>query len=67
MTRFLVIQTGDIGDLIVTTPALSALREAHPEAHITLMTTSHSAPVVMNTGLVDEIIPFDRSQFNTTT
>ncbi|MDX2077033.1 MAG: WecB/TagA/CpsF family glycosyltransferase [bacterium] len=67
MTRFLVIQTGDIGDLIVTTPALSALREAHPSAHITLMATSHSAPVVMNTGLVDEIIPFDRSQFNSTT
>ncbi|MDZ4669546.1 MAG: WecB/TagA/CpsF family glycosyltransferase [Phototrophicales bacterium] len=65
--RFLIIQTGDIGDLIVSTPALCALREAHPTAHITLMTTSHSAPVVTDTGLVDEIIPFDRSQFNSTT
>jgi exopolysaccharide biosynthesis WecB/TagA/CpsF family protein len=67
MSRFLIVQTGDIGDLILSTPALSALREAHPDGHITLMTPSHSAPVVMNTGLVDAIITFDASQFNRTT
>lgn len=67
MNRFLIIQTGDIGDLIISTPALSALREAHPDGHITLMTPSHATPVVMNTGLVDEIITFDSAQFNRTT
>lgn len=67
MKHFLVVQTGDIGDLILSTPALSALREAYPGGHITLMTPSHSAPVVMNTGLVDAIITFDASQFNRTT
>lgn len=67
MMRVLIIQTGDIGDLIVSTPALSALREAHPQAHITLLATSHAAPVVMDIGLVDEIITFDAAQFNRTT
>ncbi len=67
MTRILIVQTGDIGDLIVTTPAMTALREAHPDAHITLIATSHAAPVVMNMGLVDDIITFDRAQFNSST
>jgi len=65
--RILIVQTGDIGDLIVTTPAITALREAHPDAHITLIATSNAAPVVMNTDLVDEVITFDRTQFNSST
>jgi N-acetylglucosaminyldiphosphoundecaprenol N-acetyl-beta-D-mannosaminyltransferase len=62
--RFLIVQLADIGDLIVSTPALAALREAHPDAHIALLTTSHAAPVVNGTNLVDEIITFDKGQFN---
>ncbi len=63
--RFLVVQLADIGDLIVSTPALAALRAAQPEAHITLLTTSHSAPVLNDTQLADEIILFDQ-RFNRT-
>ncbi len=29
--RFLIVQLADIGDLILSTPALAALREAHPD------------------------------------
>ncbi|MEO8610453.1 MAG: WecB/TagA/CpsF family glycosyltransferase [Chloroflexota bacterium] len=63
-TRILVVQLADIGDLIVSTPALSALREAQPDAHITLLTTTHAAPIVEGTNLVNEIITFDKGQFN---
>lgn len=62
--RYLIVQLADIGDLILSTPALAALREAHPDAHITLLTTAHAAPVISGTKLVDEIITFDRQQFN---
>ncbi len=62
--RFLLVQLADIGDLILTTPAITALREAHPDAHIALLTTAHSAPVLNGTNLVDEIITFERRQFN---
>lgn len=64
MKRILIVEIADIGDLVNCTPALSALREAYPQVHITLMTTSHSAPVVKDTGLVDEIILFERQAFN---
>ena len=62
--RYLIVQLADLGDLIVSTPALAALREAQPEAHITLLTTAHSAPIIADTKLVDEIITFDKKQFN---
>lgn len=61
--RFLLVQLADIGDLILTTPAIASLREAHPDAHLTLLTSSHSAPII-EAGLVDEIITFDRRRFN---
>ena len=62
--RFLFVQLADIGDLILTTPAIAALREAHPEAHLALLASDHSAPVIAGTGLVDELITFERKQFN---
>jgi exopolysaccharide biosynthesis WecB/TagA/CpsF family protein len=59
--RILLVQLADIGDLILTTPALSALRAAQPDAHLTLLTTAHSAPVVTGTGLVDTVITLEQS------
>jgi exopolysaccharide biosynthesis WecB/TagA/CpsF family protein len=61
--RILLVQLADIGDLVLTTPALAALRAARPAAHLALLTTRHSAPV-LPAGLVDEIIPFDKHTFD---
>jgi len=63
--RFLLVQLADIGDLIVTTPAIASLREAFPESHIALLTSAHSAPII-DRELVDEIITFDKQSFNGT-
>ena len=46
MKRFLVVQLADIGDLVLSTPALAALRETHPDAQIALLTTAHAAPIL---------------------
>lgn len=53
--RILVVQMADLGDLILSMPALDALREAHPDAHITLLTTPHAAPLADGLSCVDEI------------
>lgn len=63
--RLLLVQLADIGDLILTTPAIAALRAAHPAAHLTLLTSGHAAQVIEKS-LVDELITFDRRGFNNT-
>jgi len=56
---FLLVQLADIGDLVLTTPAISALREAFPDATIDLFASSHALPIVPP-DLVDEMIPFEK-------
>ncbi len=63
MRRFLIVQLADIGDLILSTPALAALRAAHPDAHIAVLTTTHAAPV-LPPNLADEVIAFDKHSFD---
>lgn len=65
--RILLVQLADIGDLILITPALAALREARPDAHLTLLTSAHAAPILEGTGLADSILTLDRQQMNSST
>ena len=58
--RFLLVQLADIGDLALTTPAIAALREAHPQATIDLFASEHALPLVPD-NLVDGHIPFIRA------
>ena len=55
--RILLLQMADIGDLVLTTPAIAALREAHPHATLDLYASEHALPC-MPEGLVDTTIPF---------
>lgn len=57
--RLLLAQLADIGDLVLTTPAIAALREARPRATIDLLAAEHALPV-MPAGLVDAVIPLER-------
>ena len=61
--RFLLVQLADIGDLVLTTPAMAALREARPEAQIDLLASEPALPLVPQ-GLIDKQIPFRRSGHN---
>ena len=61
--RFLLAQLADIGDLVLTTPAMSALRDARPLAQIDLVASEHALPIVPE-GLVDRQIPFRRAERN---
>ncbi len=57
--RFLLVQLADIGDLVLATPAISALRQAKPQAQIDLLASRHALPIVPP-ALVSRIIPFDK-------
>jgi heptosyltransferase-2 len=56
---FLVVEPWGLGDVILTTPLLGALRENFSGATITLLAKPHAEPLLRHSGLVDEIIPFD--------
>jgi heptosyltransferase-2 len=48
MNRILVIRGGAMGDFILTLPALKALREAYPDAHIEILGYKHIAVLAEN-------------------
>jgi heptosyltransferase-3 len=48
MNRILVIRGGAIGDFILTLPALKALRDAYPDAHIEILGYKHIAALAEN-------------------
>jgi lipopolysaccharide heptosyltransferase II len=62
--KILVVELADIGDLVLTTPALGALRRSFPNAQIDILTTKHAAPILNGTGLVDQVILFDKFIFD---
>ena len=55
MKSILVIQLKRIGDVILTTPALRALRKLYPEAQITLLLDGDSAAIAPALESIDEI------------
>ncbi len=55
--RLLLLKPCCIGDVVLTTPLLAALRRAFPSTHITWAVGAHSAPVIERHPLLDAILP----------
>lgn len=51
-----VVQLGRLGDMILTTPLLRALKEAVPKCHVTLVASEHAASIAKHLSCVDDII-----------
>jgi ADP-heptose:LPS heptosyltransferase len=60
MKSVLAVQLKRLGDLILTTPALVALRQTMPQAKITLLIDHYSEELVPALPMVDEIWIYDR-------
>ena len=61
MNSILVVQLKRLGDLILTTPALSALRKIYPEAQITLLIDHHSAELAPAIADVNEVLIYKKN------
>lgn len=59
MKNVLIIKTHAIGDVVMTTPAIRALRKAFPGATISILVGKWSASIVKNNINIDNIITFD--------
>lgn len=57
--RILVVKQHDqLGDLLVTTPALRALRKRFPHSHISIVVREYTAPMIWENPNVDSVIVF---------
>lgn len=58
----LVIETGLLGELLVVTPALRALKLARPGARITAMVSPGSAPILVGNPNVARLLPLSKKE-----
>jgi len=58
--RILVVRTDRIGDVILSTPVIKALRKALPCAYIAMMVSEYAKDIVDGNPYLDEVIVYDK-------
>jgi len=58
--KILVINLAFIGDILLSTPAIRALKAAYPEAAIHMLVVPATAPVARGNPFVDQVIVYDK-------
>jgi heptosyltransferase-2 len=64
MKRILLIRFGSLGDVVLTTPVIRAVRTAFPDAYIAMLAGERSAGIISADPRLDEIIVFRRKTKN---
>lgn len=54
--KILVLRNDRIGDLILSLPAISALKDSYPQAHLGVLIQDYTQDILWNNSSVDEII-----------
>lgn len=62
LKKILVIRLSSIGDIILTTPVLSALKKAYPEASIDYLVMKSFKEAISGNKAVDNVILFEKEQ-----
>lgn len=58
--KILIVQTSFLGDTILSTPVIAAVKRRHPHAELWMMTTPLSRHLVVNDPRLNGVIPFDK-------
>ena len=58
--KILIVQTSFLGDTILSTPVIAALKKIHPDAELWMMTTPLSASLIKRDPLLKGIITYDK-------
>ena len=59
-SKILLIRLSSLGDIVLTTPAIRAVRANFPNAHIAMLVAKQSADILRENPHLNEIITFDR-------
>lgn len=62
MERILLIRFGSLGDVVLTTPAIRALRNTFPDSYIAMLVGDRYADIVSADPRLDDVIPFCREK-----
>lgn len=62
--RILVVRTDRIGDVLLSTPVLKALREHYPSSYIAMMVAPATRDIVDGNPYLDKVIVFDKDRMN---
>ena len=60
--RILLIQLGDIGDVVLTTPAIKALKENHPSGEIFVLIRDYAFELIEGCPWVDGVISVEKDK-----
>lgn len=58
--NILIVRTDRIGDVVLTTPSIKALRQAYPQARLTMLVAPATESIVRNNPYLDEVMVDDR-------
>ncbi|MBV5330494.1 MAG: glycosyltransferase family 9 protein [Chlorobium sp.] len=61
-SAILLLQLGDIGDVVLTTPCIQALRANFPKARLTIMVREKAAELLTDFPGLDEVIPVRKAR-----
>lgn len=60
--RILIVRTDRIGDVLLSTPVIKAVRQAYPNAHIAMMVSPYAKEIVEGNPYLNEVIIYDKSK-----
>ena len=60
--QILLITLSNIGDVIVTTPVIAALKSQFPEAFLTVVCGPRPASLLQGSNMINELVIYDKHQ-----
>lgn len=60
--RILIVRMDRVGDLVLSTPAIKAVRDAYPESHIAVLVRPYSFDVISGNPNINEVITYDKGK-----
>ena len=58
--RILIVRLDRIGDVLLSTPAIKAVREAFPDSHIAVMVRPYAKDIIEGNPYINEVIVYDK-------
>ena len=62
--RILIVRTDRMGDMILSTPVLKAMRQEYPNAYIAVLVRPYTRAVVEGNPYIDEVIVYDKKEYD---